>query len=68
MPEGPFTRIVIRRRSGQTDIIGRRGHIDVRQVREMFARHGEIIAVRHEMMPPKGAPYVVAIHNLVKNS
>lgn len=65
MPYGPISKIVIKRPDGRTEIIGRGGHIDLRMATQTFAKHGEVVTVRHEMnpRPGKGIPHVVAIHN-----
>lgn len=64
MPQGPISRIVIRRPNGSTEIIGRVGHIDHNAAARIFASAGEVLTVRHEMMPQKGDAQLVAIHNL----
>jgi hypothetical protein len=71
MPQGPYTRIVLKRTNGRTDIIGRQGHLDPHAAARTFAAHGKVTVVRHEMMPvgPQGKPtgakaQTVAIHHL----
>lgn len=67
MPQGPFTRIVIRRPNGAVDVIGRMGHVPVDAVGLMVAqmRAGTVVAVRHEQMPTEGgAVRTIAIHDL----
>lgn len=64
MPQGPVSRIIIKRPNGQTEVIGRTGHVDHNTAARQFASHGEVVTVRHEMMPQHGAARTVAIHNL----
>lgn len=64
MPQGPFTRIVVRRPDGTIDVIGRKGSLDPNKTARTFndAGHGEVLAVRHEMMPVAGKPQTMQIH------
>lgn len=67
MPQGPFTRIVIRRPSGAVEVIGRMGHVPVDAVGLMVGqmRAGSVVAVRHEQMPAEGgAVQTIAIHDM----
>jgi hypothetical protein len=64
MPQGPITRIVLRRPNGSTEIIGRVGHIDHNAAARTFATRGQVVTVRHETMPQQGASRTVAIHNV----
>lgn len=64
MPQGPVTRIVIRRPSKKVEIIGRVGHHDPHRISRELSGMGTVIAVRHEMMPVKGKTQTVAIHGM----
>ena len=64
MPQGPVTRIVLRRPNGRTEIIGRVGHVDHNTAAKIFSTRGQVLTVRHEMMPQQGVPATVAIHNI----
>jgi len=68
MPQGPFSRIVIRRPNGKVDVIGRVGFVDPHPTSRALqdAGAGEVLAIRHEMMPMAGKPQPVAIHALRK--
>lgn len=64
MPQGPITRIVIRRPDGRTEILGRVGHVDPHKATRDFATHGEVLVVRHEMMPIAGRAQTLRIHEV----
>jgi hypothetical protein len=65
MPQGPVTRIVIRRPNGRVEVIGRVGHHDPHRLAREFSGVGVVTVVRHELMPRVGeAGKVVAIHRL----
>lgn len=69
MPQGPFSRIVIRRPNGAVEIIGRNGHVEPAAVSRMMAatQAGTVLAVRHEQMPADGGKVrPIAIHPLAK--
>lgn len=62
MPARNYTRIVITRSDGRTEVVGRPGHHDADAVARTFASHGTVVAVRHETMPEGGTePETVAI-------
>ena len=60
-----YTRIVIRRRDGTAEVIGRKGHVDPHEAVRMLGPHGVVVSVRHEMMPPgTDKLQLVAIHKM----
>lgn len=61
--QGPYTRVVIRRPNGRTEVIGRSGHLDHHKASREFSNRGEVVAVRHEMAD-SGRGRSVAIHPL----
>lgn len=63
MAQGPYSRIVIRRPDGRTEVITRRGTVDPNEVARAFAAHGTVIAVRHEQrVGGDKKPSTLAIH------
>lgn len=63
MPQGPVTKIVLRRPNGRTEIVTRIGHIDPKRAVDGLAHVGNVVAVRHEMMPKGGKHETVGIHD-----
>lgn len=64
MPQGPVSRIVLRRFDGRTEIIGRAGHIDPSRITAALKAAGDVLVVRHEMMPKSGKHETIAIHEM----
>jgi hypothetical protein len=64
MANGPYSRIVIKRANGRTEIIGRAGHLDPNRMVRELAPFGDVLAVRHEQAEGNGPPTTVAIHTI----
>ena len=64
MAKGPYSRIVIRRPDGKTEIIGRPGLLDPRRAARELEPMGVVLAVRHEKAEGNGKPATIAIHNM----
>ena len=64
MAQGPYSRIVIRRPNGKTEIIGRPGLLDPRRAARELEPMGVVLAVRHEKAEGNGKPTTIAIHNM----
>lgn len=63
MAQGPYSRIVIRRPDGQTEVITRRGTVDPGEVARSFSHVGSVVAVRHEQRTGGAKkPSTLAIH------
>ena len=64
MAKGPYSRIVIKRPNGRTEIIGRSGHLEPGKASRELAPFGEVIAIRHEQADGTTRPATIAIHDL----
>jgi hypothetical protein len=64
MAKGPYSRIVIKRPSGRTEIVGRHGLMDPARVAREFSAFGQVVAVRHENSEGGAKPTTLAIHDL----
>jgi hypothetical protein len=69
MPQGPYSRIVIRRPSGAVEVLGRIGLVDIHATARQMATSGAgtVLAIRHEQMPAEGGEVrTVAIHAMAR--
>lgn len=63
--QGPFTRIVLCRPNGRTEIVTRQGHIEPNAAARIFAVHGKVVTVRHETPSVTGGrSRLVTAHNM----
>lgn len=64
MAKGPYSRIVIKRPNGRTEIIGRPGHLEPRRAARELESMGTVLAVRHEKAEGGHKPTTIAIHDM----